>query len=185
MDGQVWLDDVHGRYRYHKSLCERAAAQVSDADFFRQPGGLGSSIAVVMKHLAGNNRSRWRDFLTVDGEKRERNRESEFDVEGETRASIQAQWDQGWAIALAELEALTPADLERTVTIRGEPLGVVPAIERNLNHAAYHTGQIVQLARTFAGDAWESLSIPRGKSDDFNATMRERFGDWWRAEGGG
>ncbi len=179
MDGQAWLDDVWDRYRYHKDLCERAAAQVSDEDFFTVPGGLHASIATIMKHVGGNNRSRWRNFLTEDGEKHDRNRDTEFEVEGETRASIRARWDEGWAIAFAELEALTPDDLEKTVTIRGQPHSVPAAIERNLNHASYHTGQIVQLARYFAGDAWESLSVPLGKSEELNTKMRERFGDWW------
>lgn len=183
MKAQAWLDDMQALFRQHKRMCERAAAQVSDEDFFASLGRDENSIAVLMKHLAGNHRSRWRDFLTTDGEKRDRDRDSEFTAEGETRASIEALWEEGWGIAFASLAALGPADLERTITIRGEPHTVMRAIHRNLNHAAYHAGQIVQLARHFAGDAWQTLSIAPGKSEEFNAAMRERHGDWWAAEG--
>jgi len=183
MNAQGWLDDVQALFRQYKRMGERAAAQVSDEDFFSALGRGDNSIAVVMKHLAGNHRSRWRDFLTTDGEKRDRDRDGEFTAEGETRASIEARWEEGWGIASASLAALAPADLERTITIRGEPYTVMRAILRNLNHAAYHTGQIVQLARHFAGDAWRTLSIAPGKSEEFNAAMRERHGDWWAAEG--
>lgn len=184
MDGSAWLEDVRSLYRRYKSYCERAAAQVSDEDFFTPLAGSPISIAVLMKHLAGNHRSRWRDFLTTDGEKRDRDRESEFTAEGETRASIEALWEEGWAIAFEELSALEPTDLERIVTIRGEPLSVVQAIHRNLTHLAYHTGQIVQLARRFAGDAWQTLSIAPGKSEEYNAAMRAKHGDWWTSEAG-
>lgn len=184
MDGREWLDEVEARFRQYKGYCERAAAQVSEEDFFTQLAGSPNSIAILMKHLGGNHRSRWRDFLTTDGEKRDRDRESEFTAEGETRASIEAAWEEGWAIAFRELATLVPADLERTVTIRGEPLSVMQAIQRNLTHASYHTGQIVQLARGFAGDAWQTLSIPPGKSEEYNAAMRAKYGDWWVSEAG-
>lgn len=184
MEGRTWLEDVKTLYRQYKGYCERAAAQVSDEDFFTPLAGSPNSIAVLMKHLGGNHRSRWRNFLTTDGEKRDRDRESELTVEGETRASIEARWEAGWAIAFEELAALEPTDLERTVTIRGEPLSVVQAIHRNLTHAAYHTGQIVQLARRFAGEAWQTLSIAPGKSEEFNGAMRAKHGDWWAGEEG-
>jgi len=178
MDGRAWLDEVESLYRQYKSYCERAAAQVSDEDFFTPLTGSPNSIAVLMKHLGGNHRSRWLDFLTTDGEKRDRDRESEFTAEGETRASIEVRWEEGWAIAFEELAAVEPADLDRTVTIRGQPLSVVQAIHRNLNHVVYHAGQIVQLARHFAGDAWQTLSIAPGKSEEHNAAMRAKYGDW-------
>ncbi|MGD2115980.1 MAG: DUF1572 family protein [Acidobacteriota bacterium] len=178
MDGAVWLEEMRSLYRQYKGMCERAAEQVSDEDFFGSAGG-PHSIAVLMKHLGENHRSRWRDFLTTDGEKRDRDRESEFTAEGETRASIRARWEEGWGIAFDELERLEPADLERTVTIRGQPLSVMQALLRNLSHVVYHTGQIVQLARHFTGDAWQTLSIAPGKSEEFNASMRARYGDWW------
>ncbi len=181
MDGEAWLEEIRSLYRRYKERCERAAAQVSEEQLFATCGRSPHSIAVLMKHLGGNHRSRWRDFLTTDGEKRDRDRESEFSAAGETAESIRARWQEGWRIALEELEALGAADLERTVTIRGEPLSVVQAIHRNLNHVAYHSGQIVQLARHFAGDAWQTLSIAPGRSAEHNAAMRARYGDWWAA----
>jgi uncharacterized damage-inducible protein DinB len=178
MDGRVWLQEILSVYRQYKDDCERAAAQVPDGDFFVPLGQSGNSIAVVMKHLGGNLRSRWRDFLATDGEKHDRHRDQEFATDGETRASIRASWDEGWRIALAALADLEPTDLERTITIRGQPMSVVQAIHRNLHHVVYHTGQIVQLARHFAGDAWQTLSVAPGKSEELNATMREKYGDW-------
>ncbi len=135
-----------------------------------------------MKHVGCNNRSRWRDFRTTDGEKLDRNRESEFIVDSESRSSIHKKWQEGWRIAFETLESLEPADLEKTVTIRGQAHSVVQAIHRNLNHVVYHTGQIVQLARHFTGDAWQTLSIAPGKSEEHNAAMRARYGDWWADE---
>ena len=182
MDGAAWLKEMRSQYRKHKDQCERAANQVSDEDFFLPLGRSPHSLAVLMKHIGGNHRSRWRDFLTTDGEKRDRHREDEFTSEGETRASIHEKWEEGWNIALETLADLKPADLDRTVTIRGEPLSVMQALQRNLNHVVYHTGQIVQLARHFTGDAWQTLSIAVGKSEEFNAAMRAKYGDWWAAE---
>lgn len=184
MDGAAWLDDVRTLFRQYKADCERAAAQVSDRGFFESFGRSPHSIAILMKHLGGNHRSRWRDFLTTDGEKRDRDREGEFSAEGETRASIEDKWEAGWAVALATLDGLVPADVERTVTVRGQPLSVLQAIHRNLNHVAYHAGQIVQLARHLTGDDWQTLTIAPGKSDEHNAAMRAKYGDWWAAEGG-
>jgi len=178
MDGRDWLDETLAHYLEYRSLSERAAAQVADDDFFTPYGRSPHGVGVLLKHVGGNLRSRWRDFLTADGEKADRNREEEFRAEGETRESCTAKWDEGWRIALSELRALTPDDLERTVTVRGEPLPVVRAILRNLTHVAYHCGQIVQLARHLTGDPWQSLSIPPGKSDEFNAKMRDEHGDW-------
>lgn len=183
MDGRVWLDEMQALFRQYKRQCERAAAQVSDSDFFLPIGRSPHSIAVLMKHIGCNHRSRWRDFLTTDGEKRDRDREGEFSAEGETRASIRMKWEEGWGIALETLAGLEPTDLDRTITIRGQPHSVMQAIHRNLNHVVYHAGQIVQLARHFTGDAWETLSIAPGKSEEFNAAMRAKYGDWWSAEG--
>ena len=135
-----------------------------------------------MKHVGCNHRSRWRDFLTTDGEKRDRNRESEFIADSESRSSIHEKWQEGWRIAFETLESLEPADLEKTITIRGQTHSVVQAIQRNLNHVVYHTGQIVQLARHFTGDAWQTLSIAPGKSEEHNAAMRAKYGDWWADE---
>jgi hypothetical protein len=178
MDGRAWLDEITAHYLEYKDLSERAAAQVADRDFFTPFGNSPLSVGVHLKHVGGNLRSRWRDFLTADGEKADRHREREFSADGETRESCTARWDEGWRVALEELRALAPEDLERTVTVRGEPLPVVKAILRNFAHVAYHCGQIVQLARHLAGDRWEFLSIPPGDSDAFNATMGRKHGDW-------
>ncbi len=179
MDGQHWLDDVRRRYDRYRRRTENASEQVNDEQFFAVPGGNPNSIAVLMKHVGGNLHARWRDFLTTDGEKRDRNRDAEFIVDGETRASVLGHWQRGWDTALAELEQLGPDDLERTVTVRGQPLSVVEAIHRNLDHVVYHTGQVVCLARGFAGNDWQTQSIARGASDAHNAMMQERHGDWW------
>ncbi len=179
MDGQHWLDNVRSRYKRYRRNAEDAAAQVSDHDLFCVAGGNPNSIAVLLKHVGGNLRARWRDFLTTDGEKRDRARDAEFVAEGETRETILEHWNAGWDVALAELRQLRPEDLARIVTIRGAPWTVVEAVHRNLDHVVYHTGQIVSLARVFAGEAWRTQSIAIGESDAHNARMRERHGDWW------
>lgn len=163
---QEFLCDVISQYRRHKQLAERAIAQVSnDADLFVVLGGDENSIAMIVKHVAGNLRSRWTDFLTTDGEKPDRQRDLEFDHEaGETRASLLARWALGWRPVFDTLEKLKPEDLTRTVHLRREPLLVVQAIDRNLTHTAYHVGQIVLLAKHFAGDGWRTLSIPRTRA---------------------
>jgi uncharacterized damage-inducible protein DinB len=176
VDGTAWLEDVCRSYRDHKDKCERAVAQVTPGALFQAPYSGGPSLAVLMKHLGGNLRSRWRDFLTTDGEKEDRRRDLEFDVSKDTPGSIRASWDDGWQITLSTLEALEPVDLERTVTIRSEPWKVVDAIHRNLTHTAYHTGQVVMLARHHAKESWTMLSIPPGGSEAFNETMRDRHG---------
>jgi hypothetical protein len=178
LNGQIWLEDVRRLYREHKATCERAVAQVSDEGLFATPLRGENSIAVVLKHVGGNMRSRWRGFLTLDGEKSDRNRDGEFETSGQTRAEVMAVWEEGWRTAFDELEQLGTEDLERTVTIRGEPCGVIPAVHRNLLHVAWHAGQIVELARDQAGDAWQTLSIARGESEAANARMRAKFGDW-------
>ena len=178
MNGRAWLDDVTKLYREHRKTCERAVAQVDDAGFFATPLRGDNSIAVVVKHVGGNMHSRWRDFLTSDGEKADRRRDGEFETAGQTRAEVMAVWERGWTTTFAELERLTPADLGKTVTIRGEPWTVLTAVHRNLLHVAYHAGQIVELARHAAGDAWQHLSVARGESEAHNAAMRARFGDW-------
>lgn len=177
MDSQAWLDELRVQYRRHKDVAERASAQVPGEAFFTEVAD-HLSLAIALKHVGGNHRSRWRNFLTTDGEKDDRDRDSEFIVAGETRESVEAVWQSGWEIALAELDALQPADLERTVTIRGEPHTVVQALLRNLTHTSYHAGQIVTLAKHLAGDQWQSLSVPVGESNALNARMREKHGNW-------
>jgi hypothetical protein len=167
-----YLRDSAETLRKYKSLADRSLARVSDAQFFATLDAESNSLALVAKHMAGNFLSRWTDFLTTDGEKPGRDRDSEFEIApGDTRAALMARWEAGWACAFASLEALTPADLDHTIRIRGEPHTLVQAINRQLTHAAYHVGQIVFLAKHLQADSWESLSIPRGQSQEFNAAM--------------
>ena len=162
------LADAIGQFRKYYALAGSALAQVEDADFFRTIDPESNSIALVVKHLAGNMRSRWTDFLTTDGEKPDRNRDTEFEREArDTRETILAGWEDGWARLFAALAPLTEADLSRQVLIRGERHTVQQAVHRQLTHYAYHVGQIVFLARHFAGARWSSLSIPKGKSKQF------------------
>ncbi len=182
MNGQAWLEEVRQQYRYRKEQCERAIAQVTDEQLFETVGEIPVCLAVQLKHIGNNHRSRWRDFLTTDGEKADRHRDREFLVDDETATSVREIWEEGWRITSQELDRLGPDDLESTVTIRGEPMTAAQAILRNLTHLAYHTGQIVSLARHFAGADWQTLSIAPGESEAHNRQMRERFGDWTERE---
>lgn len=153
-----------------RRFAERALAQVSDDDFFVVLGPSDNSLAVMVKHLAGNLRSRWRAFLTTDGEKPDRDRDGEFEVtEGEARAALMEAWEEGWGHLAAALDPLTDEDLVRSVTIRGEAFTVLQAIQRQISHYAFHVGQIVFLAKHLAGTNWKSLTIPKGASKSFNA----------------
>jgi hypothetical protein len=166
------LTDSLKEFRKHKGYADKAMAQLGDADFFRQPADYCNSIAVVVKHLAGNLRSRWTDFLTTDGEKPDRDRDNEFVLApAERRETLLAAWEEGWRALYESLESLTPDDLGRTVTIRGEPHTVTLALVRSLAHTAYHVGQIVYLARLFTPAGWQWLTIPPGQSRAFNARM--------------
>ncbi|HJR08633.1 MAG TPA: DUF1572 family protein [Pyrinomonadaceae bacterium] len=168
-----FLEDALAVFRKYKKLGEDAMAQVGDEEFFALIDAEANSVAVIVKHLAGNMRSRWSDFLTADGEKADRNRDSEFVIETETtREEVMRWWEAGWQCVFAAVEPLQPEDLERTVTIRGEPHTVVKAINRQLTHYAYHVGQIVLLAKHFKSENWESLSIARGQSASFNQSLR-------------
>jgi hypothetical protein len=163
-----YLEDSLAVFRYTKSLADRAMEQVSDKQLFAALDQEANSIAVVVKHMAGNMRSRWTDFLTSDGEKPDRNRDSEFVEPPATRKALMEMWEDGWAHVFDSLAPLTDADLARTVTIRGEPHSVLQAINRQSGHYAYHVGQIVLLAKHYAGGNWQSLSIPRNRSAEFN-----------------
>lgn len=175
--GDDYLRDVDVRFRDLKLLAERAIAQASDDDLQRALDPESNSIAVLMRHLAGNMRSRWRDFLTTDGEKPDRRRDREFEPPVErSRAASLADWESGWTLLFAELGRLEAADLERTVTSRGEPMSVVSAINRQFGHAAQHIGQIVMLAKHYRSSDWQTLTIPRGGSEDFIRKTREKFG---------
>jgi hypothetical protein len=175
MQPQTYLEDAILQFRKQKALADKAIAQITTQDFFALLDHESNSIAMVVKHVAGNLRSRWMDFLTSDGEKPDRHRESEFVIEdGETKESLMVRWEAGWRYLFDALAPLTPEDLERTVLIRSEPHTVTQAVNRQLTHYAYHIGQIVLLARHYAGDKWQSLSIPRGKSEEFNAKMKKK-----------
>jgi hypothetical protein len=163
-----YLKDAQAVFRYYKTLAERAMVQVSDAQLFVPLDDEGNSIAIVVKHMAGNMRSRWTDFLSSDGEKPGRNRDSEFVDPPQTREALLDLWEEGWACVFRAIEPLTDADLGRTVMIRGEAHSVMQAVNRQLAHYPHHVGQIVMLAKHFAGANWQSLTIPRNRSEEFN-----------------
>jgi hypothetical protein len=166
LDSAVYLRDVIRTFKNYKALAERAIAQVpTDADLHTELDANSNSIAVIVKHVGGNLRSRFRDFLTTDGEKPDRNRDGEFEMpERASRDEMLRWWNEGWAIALGSIEALTPEDLDRTVFIRREAFLVSEALSRSVTHTAYHVGQIVYVARHFASPNWKSLTIPKGDS---------------------
>ena len=161
-------------FRYYKGLGERAIQQCPDDALFSTLDGESNSIAIIVKHMAGNARSRWTDFFTTDGEKPDRNRDSEFEEPPKNRAELLAMWERGWKILFDALEPLTEADLARTITIRSEPHSVMQAINRQIAHYSYHVGQIVFLAKHFATAStgnWTALTVPRNKSKQFNADV--------------
>lgn len=163
-----YLQDSLSLFRYYKGLADRAMAQLSDGKLYETASDNENSIALIVKHMAGNMRSRWTDFLTSDGEKADRNRDTEFEDPPATRAELMGLWEDGWKLVFAALEPLTDTDLARVVTIRGEKHSVMQAINRQVAHYAHHIGQIVVLAKHLQGDSWQTLSIPRRKSADFN-----------------
>ena len=174
--GEHYLEDALRTFRYYKKLAERAFEQIDDQDFFRTIDDESNSIAVNMKHMAGNMLSRWTDFLMTDGEKPERNRDMEFVMLPQTtKAEIVAYWDKGWQCTFDAVQPLRPEDLMRTVTIRGQDHTVVQAINRQLAHYAYHVGQIVYLAKHFKASDWQSLSVPKNKSAEFNKYLEEKM----------
>ena len=163
-----YLEDSLAIFHYYKRLGDRAMEQVSDEQLFARLDEDVNSIAIVVKHMAGNMRSRWTDFLTSDGEKPNRNRDSEFVDPPATRQALLDEWEEGWAVVFGALEPLSDADLGRTVTIRNEAHSVMQAINRQMAHYAHHVGQIVLLAKHLAHDHWQSLSVPRNRSAEFN-----------------
>ncbi len=166
-----YIEDALAVLEQYKSLAERAMAQVSDEQLFAVLDDEANSIAVIVKHVTGNMRSRWTDFLTSDGEKPDRNRDAEFVRPPDTREALLELWADGWQRVFDAIRPLTEADMTRTVTIRGEPHSVMQAINRQVAHYASHTGQIILLAKHFAGAEWESLSIPRNRSAEFNTRV--------------
>ncbi|HEX4348134.1 MAG TPA: DUF1572 family protein [Vicinamibacterales bacterium] len=159
------LQDIIRTYNNYKKLADAAIAQTTDADLHRLIDPDANSVAIVVKHLTGNLRSRFADFLTTDGEKATRNRDEEFEMpDAKSREALLRAWNESWAVVIGELEKLTPADLDRTVYIRKEAFLVSEALNRSVTHLAYHVGQIVMLAKHFQGPNWKSLSIPKGRS---------------------
>jgi hypothetical protein len=159
---------VESEYRRYKRLGDESLRQLDGDALTRHPPGDGNSVAMLVWHLSGNLRSRFTDFLTTDGEKPWRDRESEFAARAVSPAEVTAKWEDGWSILFAALAALADADLPRTVKIRGQDLTVLEALHRSMAHASYHVGQIVFLARSLRGERWQWLSIPPGKSDEYN-----------------
>lgn len=159
--GRVILDTLTPRFRSQKDLAEKAIAQATKEDLFWSPDPESNSVAVLMQHMAGNMLSRWTGFLNTDGEKPNRNRDSEFQPGLDTREELMARWQEGWRCLFAALDDLSDDDLLRTVTIRGEALSALDAIVRQLSHYAVHVGQIVYIVKARRGEGWHSLSIPR------------------------
>ena len=163
-----YIEDSLSLFRYYKKLGEGAIEQVSDEQLFATLDPEMNSIAITVKHIAGNMRSRWTDFLTSDGEKPDRNRDTEFEQPPSNRAELLQTWNDGWDRVFSALEPLSDPDLARTVIIRGEPHSIMQAINRQIAHYAYHVGQIVFLAKHLNASGWKSLTVPRNKSADFN-----------------
>ena len=169
-----YVRDSLSLFRYYKKLTERAMEQVTDDQLFAVLDGEMNCIAIIVKHLVGNMRSRWTDFLVSDGEKPDRKRDTEFEDPPATRAELMKMWEQGWDYVFNALEPLSDADIERTVPIRGEPHSVMQAINRQIAHYAYHCGQIVVLAKDLRASQWKALTVPRGKSEDFNQRVARK-----------
>jgi uncharacterized damage-inducible protein DinB len=169
-----YTQDTVDLFRHYKRLGERAIEQCPEEGLFATLDDESNSIAIIVKHMAGNMRSRWTDFLTTDGEKPDRNRDTEFEDPPRTRAELMTMWEAGWKLLFAALEPLTEADLTRTITIRKEPHSVMQAMNRQVAHYSYHVGQIVFLAKhlaTKATGSWNSLSVPRNRSGQYNADV--------------
>ncbi|MGI8812392.1 MAG: DUF1572 family protein [Pyrinomonadaceae bacterium] len=170
----AYHSDAIRSFRIYKQMAEKAMAQVSDEEFFAAIDAEANSIAVVVKHIAGNLVSRWTDFLTTDGEKPDRNRDTEFEMIADTRDSLMKFWEGGWNTLFESIEPLTPADFSKTIAIRGEPHTIAEALNRQMTHYAYHIGQIVLLAKHFRWSDWQTLSVPRNRSAEFNKILAER-----------
>jgi Protein of unknown function (DUF1572) len=171
---QDYLADAVQSFRNYKKLADRSIEQVSDEEFFTIIDAESNSIAVILKHIAGNLHSRWRDFLTTDGEKPDRDRDQEFEVIEDTRASLLESWEAGWRTLFNSIEPLTEEDFAKTITIRGEPHSVVEAINRQLMHYSYHIGQIVFLAKHLKSTEWKTLSVPRNRSGEYNKHLADQ-----------
>jgi uncharacterized damage-inducible protein DinB len=171
--GALYLDEAFRSFRGHKRLADDAMAQLSDEQFSAPLSVESNSVAMLVKHMAGNMRSRFTDLLTSDGEKPDRHRDQEFITDADTRVSLMRAWEDNWQLVFDTVNSLSPDDLTRTVTIRDEPHSVLQALNRQLAHYAQHTGQIVFLAKHWKGADWKTLSVPKGQSEQFNASMRQ------------
>ncbi|KPJ61584.1 MAG: hypothetical protein AMJ46_00300 [Latescibacteria bacterium DG_63] len=169
MEAMKYKADVLRELRRLRRLAEAAASQLNDDEFFAAPDVDSNSVAVIVKHMAGNMHSRWRDFLTSDGEKPDRNRDAEFEISlDDTRSSLTGRWNEGWSTVFEAIGSLGANDFDATVYIRGEPHTVLQAINRQLTHYSYHVGQIIFAAKQIRGAEWRILSVPKGKSEEFN-----------------
>jgi hypothetical protein len=169
--------DALQSFRNYKKMAERAIEQIGDEDFFVMIDPEANSVALIVKHIAGNLHSRWRDFLTSDGEKPDRNRDTEFELIGDSRESLMQFWESGWQTLFDNVAPLAAGDFSRTVTIRGEPHTICEALNRQMTHYAYHVGQIVLLAKHFRSADWKTLSIPKNKSAEFNQFLADKQAD--------
>lgn len=165
--------DAIQSFRNYKKMAEQAMEQVSDEEFFALIDPVANSIAIIVKHIAGNLHSRWRDFLASDGEKPERDRVAEFEIAGDTRESLMEFWETGWQTLFDNIKPLTEKDFKKTITVRGETHTIVEAINRQLAHYPYHIGQIVLLAKHFKSSDWKTLSVPKNKSAEFNQFLAD------------
>lgn len=161
---QTFLDSVTKRLLGYKVLAEKTFEQLSEADMHYAPNETSNSVAIIIRHMAGNMLSRWTDFLTTDGEKDWRNRDSEFEDPQQTKAELLAFWEKGWQCCLQAIQGLEEADLEKTITIRQEPLSVIDAINRQLAHYPYHVGQIIYIGKILKDQDWKNLSMPKKQS---------------------
>ncbi len=185
MDDESYLSLLTRELTRLKRLADGAMSQTSDEALFMSVLGSGTSLATVVKHMSGNMHSRWQDFLTSDGEKPSRHRDEEFEISSEdTREHLRTRWESGWALFLKTVSSLSTSDLERTVTIRGEPLTVLQAVNRQITHYAYHVGQIVVLAKQQCGETWNTLSVARGESAEFNKNPKRYLSSLGRQETG-
>jgi hypothetical protein len=171
---RTFIQSIESEYARYKTMADKAIQQLSDDEVMLAPGADSNSVAVIVKHVGGNLASRFTDFLTTDGEKPWRQRDEEFETGSAARADVLAVWEKGWAVLFATLSSLTDADLTKTVTIRGEGMPAHVALHRSLAHTASHVGQIVYAAKAMRGGAWQTLSIPKGKSAEFNRAMTSK-----------
>ncbi|MGI8583716.1 MAG: DUF1572 family protein [Chitinophagaceae bacterium] len=172
--GQIFLESAIKRLSYYKELADKTFVQLSEEDFHVIPADECNSIAIIIQHMNGNMLSRWTNFLTSDGEKEWRKRDAEFEVQNLNKEQLIALWEEGWKCFLDELTSLSNTDLEKTIYIRADALSVTDAINRQLAHYPYHVGQIIYAAKIIKNKAWRNLSIPRGRSTDFNNELKNQ-----------